>query len=80
MTNQIAFCYRGKKTAGQMVVNMLQQLRDGTSEGIDGIPTKMLKVMGPEGTNAQAELCSNCYIHITGVWPEDFMLIDVSQS
>ena len=49
----------------------MQQLKNGKSEGVDGIPVELVKAMSPESMNAFLKLFSNMYK--TRVWPKDWL-------
>ena len=49
----------------------MQQLKNGNSQGGDGIPVEMVKAMGPESMNAFVKLFSNIYK--TRVWCKDWL-------
>ena len=53
------------------ILKAIHQLKDGKSEGLDGIPAEMWKVLGTEGTEAFVGLC--CTMYNTRVWPEDWI-------
>ena len=59
---------RGPDILEEEILEAIHQLKDGKSEGVDGIPAEMWKVLG---TETFVGLC--CTIYNTGVWPEDWM-------
>ena len=67
---EVEACRLGPDILKEESKKAMQQLKNGKSQGVDGIPVEMIKAMGPESMTAFEKLFSNIYK--TGDWPADW--------
>ena len=53
------------------IVKAMEEMENNKAEGIDNIPTEILKSLGEKGRKVLYHICQDIYA--TGIWPEDFL-------